>query len=260
MKQRMVQVATEDGAMKTFVTHPEEGGPHPPVIIFMDIWGVREELYEIARRVATVGYYCAVPDLYWRQGEVLNQFRDGEGRMISLHYLDQARQHRVHAPRDALSDAKVMDDTAALLDFMDQDDAVRPGPVGSIGYCMGGWHVLNAAGHFPERFQASASLHGTRLISERPDSPHLLADRFRGELYCGFGELDHLAPPSMAAELAALLKPCDVDSRIEVHKGVEHGYALPDRDIFDAPAAARDWEIIFAMFDRRLRPERSRQP
>lgn len=255
MKESTVELRTQDGVMRTFVTHPEEGGPFPPVVLYMDIWGLRAELYDIARRLAAEGFACILPDLYYRLGDgVHTGFRDADGRMISLHRLDPERERQVHAPRATLTGAMVMADTASLLSLIDADDAMRPGPVGSIGWCMGGWLVLAAAGHYPERFQAGASLHGTRLISEAPDSPHLLAAKFRGELYGGFGALDHLSPPAMAAALARLLEPCAVDFRHIVHDGAEHGYALPDRDIYDSRAAARDWEMIHAMFRRRLRP------
>jgi carboxymethylenebutenolidase len=119
---------------------------------------------------------------------------------------------------------------------------------------MGGRHVLCAAGHFPERMSAGASLHGTSLISDAPDSPHHLAKEFRGELYCGFAEMDPYAPLSMVKELEALLRPCPVDYRYAIHEGAQHGYALPDRDIFDPHGAARDWEQIFAMFHRQIPP------
>jgi carboxymethylenebutenolidase len=99
---------------------------------------------------------------------------------------------------------------------------------------------------------ASASLHGTSLISDAPDSPHRLAGRLRGELYCGFAETDPYAPLSMVKELGELLRPCPVTYRHAVHEGAVHGYALPNRDIFHARAAARDWEMIFAMFHRRI--------
>ena len=251
MKEQTVDVLTQDGIMKTFVTHPEEGGSFPPIVLFMDIWGLRAELYDIARRLAAEGFACILPDLYYRQGEgAHNEFRDEHGRMISLHRLDEAREKQVHELRHKVTGAQMMEDTGHLLTLIDEHAAMRAGPVGSIGWCMGGWLALAAAGHYPDRFQAGASLHGTRLISDTPDSPHLLADRFRGELYCGFGELDHLSPPPMAEELATLLEPCAVDYRWSMHKGVEHGYALPDRDIYDSRAAARDWEMIHAMFRR----------
>jgi carboxymethylenebutenolidase len=119
---------------------------------------------------------------------------------------------------------------------------------------MGGRHVLCAAGTYPEHFIASASLHGTSLISERDDSPHRLAEKFRGELYCGFGEHDPYTPPSLVQELEALCKPCPVHYRFMVHAGAEHGYALPERDVYHKPAATRDWERIFAMLQRQLPP------
>src|SRR6059036_1944633 len=78
MRERLLAIETPSGRMETFVTHPEQDGPFPPVIIYMDIWGVREELFEIARRVGTVGYYCLVPDLYYRQGKVRHEFRRAE--------------------------------------------------------------------------------------------------------------------------------------------------------------------------------------
>jgi carboxymethylenebutenolidase len=126
--------------------------------------------------------------------------------------------------------------------------------VRSIGYCMGGRHVLCAAGTYPEHFIASASLHGTALISDRDDSPHRLVDKFRGELYCGFAEHDPSAPLAMVQELEELLKPCPVHYRFTVHTGAEHSYALSDRDIHDKRAATRDWELIFAMFHRQIPP------
>ena len=82
MHEQVLEIETPSGRMETFVTHPEEDGPFPPVIIYMDIWGVREELFEIARRVGTVGYYCLVPDFYYRQGRVRHEFRDAQNRMI----------------------------------------------------------------------------------------------------------------------------------------------------------------------------------
>ena len=73
-------------------------------------------------------------------------------------------------------------------------------------------------------------------------------------MYCGFAEFDHYAPLPMVEELGALLKPCQVKYTRAIHKGAEHGYALPDRDIFDKKAAERDWELIFAMFHRQIPP------
>src|SRR6267142_2488160 len=138
MRERFLAIETPSGRMETFVTHPEQDGPFPPVVIYMDIWGVREELFEIARRVATVGYYCMVPDFYYRQGMVRSTFVNDKGERISLSRLSKEDQAKVLAPASKLSDAMVVADSGAILAFLrDGGEPVKPGAVGSIGYCMG---------------------------------------------------------------------------------------------------------------------------
>jgi carboxymethylenebutenolidase len=254
MRERFVEIKTAHGIMEAFVTHPEEHGPFPAVLIYMDIWGVREELYDIARRVGTVGYYCMVPDFYYRAGKRIHfEFRDAQNRTISINRLDEQKLREIQA-RPKLTNTMVMEDTGAILEFLKAAELVKRGGVGTIGFCMGGRYVMCAAGNYPESFIASASLHGTSLISDRDDSPHLLAAKLRGELYCGFAEHDSHAPLPMVRELEKLLELCQVNFRFTVHPGAEHGYALPDRDIHDKQATARDWEMIFAMFHRQLPP------
>jgi carboxymethylenebutenolidase len=252
MREKTIDIRTSDGRMETFIAHPEEGGPFAPVVVYMDVWGLREELCDIARKIAVVGYYVLLPDLYYRQGRVRHQWRDADGHMISMHNLDPERQAQVRAPLQKLSDAMVVSDSGAILAFIDRDEPVRHEPVGSIGYCMGGRHVICVSAAYPERFVAAASLHGTLLVTDREGSPHQLAAKLRGELYCGFAEKDPNATPPIRAALAEAFAGCPVDYRFALHAGAEHGYALPDRDIHDKHATNRDWELIFAMFRRRL--------
>ncbi len=258
MKERCINIPTVSGEIGTFITHPSEHGPFPVVIVYMDVWGVREELFDIARRIATVGYYCMVPDFYYRQGKIRNEFRNENRQMISLDRLDEQKQEVVRAPLRQLTDAMVVDDTASILDFLDQGEPVRPGATGCIGYCMGGRHVFRVAGQFPQRFKASASLHGSSLVTHANDSPHRLADKFRGELYCGYAAKDRNATTSTIKALDEALSACAVNYSYEVHQGAQHGYALPDRDVYDRLAANRDWELIFSMFRRQIPPNTGR--
>jgi carboxymethylenebutenolidase len=147
----------------------------------------------------------------------------------------------------------VVEDPASLLEFLDHGESVRAGPMGCIGYCMGGRHVFRAAANFPERFRACASLHGTDLVTNRADSPHLSVKNAQGDLYCGFGEKDRFTPASTINAIENALRHCKANFAYEVHMGADHGYALPDRDVYDKRAANRDWELIFQMFQRRLR-------
>jgi carboxymethylenebutenolidase len=252
MIEKMVEVQTADGRMDAFVAHPEEGGPFPSVFVLMDIWGLREELFDIARRVASVGYHCILPNFWYRRGRVRFEYRNDKGQMRSMTDLPPEAQKEIRANMTQLTDPMAMTDIRAVLNFL-QSEPARNGPKGTVGYCLGGRLSLCAAGVFPDEFRANASMHGTHLVNDTPESPHRMVDKFRGEIYCGFAEKDQLAPPETIATLDRLMKDRgNVRYRAIVHPGTVHGYSLPDRDIFHKPSHTRDWEHIFPMYRRVL--------
>ena len=238
--------------MDAYAAHPDDGKAHPLVVIFMDIWGLREELFGIARRVAAEGYYCVVPNLFYREGKFRYAPRDAEGRTLSFVKLPQDIQQGMRVRADRLNRATLRVDVAAILAFCKHAPASVQA-AGSIGYCMGGREAFFAAQEFPDCFRATASLHGSRLAIAADDSPHRLTHKMRGEVYCGFAEFDQGAPPDVIRALEqALGGVAGLRFTTRVHPGAHHGYALPDRDIHDHQAAEQDWADIFAMFRRQL--------
>jgi carboxymethylenebutenolidase len=236
-----VDVETRDGRMNTFVARPEEGGPFPPVLFYMDAPGKREELHDMARRIASVGYYVTLPNLYYR--------RTREFRMER----DEAGMKRMFELMSHLSNTLVVQDTEALLRWVDAQPDVRPGPAGAVGYCMSGPFVVAAAAHFP-RFAAAASIYGARLITDAPDSAHLLAPRIEGEIYFACAETDRWAPKEQIEEMDRILSKAGVDYRIEWYPGAEHGFAFPQRQgVYHKPSAERHWERLFALLERKLK-------
>jgi carboxymethylenebutenolidase len=238
-----VGIKTRDGEMNAFVTHPEEGGPFPPVFFYMDAPGKREELHDMARRIATVGYYVVLPNLYYRSV-----------REFALLNRDEAGMKRMFELMSSLTNTKVAEDTESLLAFADREPQVRRGPVGVVGYCMSGPFVCAAAARFPERIAAAASIYGARLITDAPDSAHLCLGKIRGEIYFACAETDRWAPKEQIDELGRILASAGVRHRIEWYPGAEHGFAFPQRTgIYHKPSAERHWERLFALFDRNLR-------
>jgi len=231
MIEETVDITTADGPMETFLCHPERGGPSPAVCFLMDAHGIREELRDMARRLVTVGYYGLLPDLYHRAG------RDtifGPGVME-----EGSPEHtRMHAVRVTMTIPPVMRDVAALLAFVDRQDAVALGPVGRHGYCMSGPYALAAAARYPDRI-AAASFYGTWLVSEAGESPHRSLSKVKGELYITCAEYDALAPLPMVEELQGLFKQAGVAGEIEVYPGVHHGFAFPQRWCYDKPGGRR---------------------
>lgn len=243
MIETTVDIATPDGAMPTFITHPELGGPHPAVILYMDAPGIREELRDFARRMATVGYYVLLPNLYYRDGGP--SFPVGPARK-------EADAKAMFALMDALSNARIVSDTGPLMAHADADPAAKTGAMGCIGYCMSGQYVLTVAGTFPERFKAMASLHGVKLLTGEADSPHKLIGNLQGEQYFGFAEEDPWAPLETVAKLKQMLEDQGANCLLEIHPGTEHGFVFPERAMYHKAEAERNWERVFALFRRQL--------
>ncbi|WP_421998869.1 dienelactone hydrolase family protein [Reyranella sp.] len=245
MIEKTVDVATRDGAIETFVCHPERGGPCPPVLFLMDAPGIREELHDMARRLATVGYYVLLPNLYYRAG------RDTKyGPDVLKH--GSAEHARMREVRTKMTIPPVMDDVAALIAYADAQPESKTGPVGVHGYCMSGPYALAAAARYPDRIAAAASFYGTWLVSDAVESPHLTLAKARGELYISCAEHDDLAPPDMVQELKALFDKSGNPGELEIHPGVHHGFAFPQRWCYDKAAAERHWERLIALYRRRL--------
>ena len=107
---------------------------------------------------------------------------------------------------NSLTNQSVNDDTGGLLAFLDAQDKAKPGPVGCVGYCMSGHYITSAAAFFPHRIAAAASLYGVGIITDKEDSPHLLLDRVKGELYYAFAETDRSVPPHIPGDSRACWK------------------------------------------------------
>eukprot|EP01031_Cornospumella_fuschlensis_P016928 gene16928-20698_t len=145
-----------------------------------------------------------------------------------------------------------MSDVAAMLAFLDTQPAVKPGAVGTHGYCMSGPYALAAAARFPGRIAAAASIYGTWLVSDAEESPHLTLGQGSAERYICCAEHDELAPLPMVAELQALFDASGAPGELEIHPGVHHGFAFPERWCFDKPAAERHWERLISLYRRNL--------
>lgn len=245
MIEQSVDIATKDGATTTFIVHPERDGPHPVVVFFMDAPAIREELRDMARRIAAVGYYVMLPNLYYRHGVM---------EMADLPPLaEAAARERMFGFMNSLSIPLVMDDADALLEFASRDPAAGAGPVGAVGYCMSGQYAINLAARWPQRVGAAASIYGVRLVTDEADSPHLAAAKARGELYFACAEHDSYAPLEMVEALDQSIKTRGLNAEVELYQGVHHGFAFPQRAVYDKAAAERHWERLFALFRRNLR-------
>jgi carboxymethylenebutenolidase len=242
MIDQQIEIPTKDGHTTTFITHPERGGPFPVIIFYMDAPAIREELRDMARRLGTSGYYVMLPNLYYRAA------------VMELGPLptdpEAPERKRMFALMNSINIPLVMEDTTALLAYADKQPAANAKIVGTVGYCMSGRYAVNAATHFPDRVRAAASIYGTHLATEQPDSPHLAASKTRAELYFGCAETDIYAPQEIIDKVTASMKGANAE--VEIYPGTHHGFAFPKRPVYDRDAAERHWERLLALYRHNL--------
>ena len=243
MIEQTLDIATKDGAIETFICRPDRG-THPAVLFLMDAPGIREELRDMARRLAAVGYYVMLPNLYYRAG------RDTIYGPDVL--VPGPERERMRAVRTKMTIPPVMEDIAIMMAFVDGKHEVKKGPVGVHGYCMSGPYALAAAARYPDRVKAAASFYGTWLVSDAVESPHLNLGKIKGEVHIACAEHDELAPLPMVAELRRLFEAAGSPGELEMYPHVHHGFAFPQRKIYDRAAAERHWERLIALYRRKL--------
>ena len=242
MIEHHLNIPTADGAMNTFVVHPEEGGPFPVVLFYMDAPGKREELHDMARRIAAVGYCVVLPNLYYR-----------ESADFWLSERTAPAMARMFALMGSLDATTTVCDTQALLTYVDALPVADGSRIAAVGYCMSGPFVVWAAARFPDRFRCIASIHGANMATDKPDSPHRVVEQLRCESYFACAEIDKWAPPADIEALRVGLQASGEPHRIEWYAGAEHGFVFPLRaGIYNPAAAERHWERLFSLFARTL--------
>jgi carboxymethylenebutenolidase len=244
MIDQQIEIPTRDGTTTTFISHPERGGPFPVIIFYMDAPAIREELRDMARRLATSGYYVMLPNMYYRSG------------VMELGPIppdpEAPERKRMFEHMNSIDIPMVMEDTRALLAFAGTQPAANAKIVGAVGYCMSGRYAVNAATHFPDRVKAAASIYGTKLATDQPDSPHLAGKKTKAELYFGCAEIDIYAPQEIIDQITASMKGANAE--VEVYPGTHHGFAFPKRPVYHRDAAERHWERLLALYRRNLAP------
>jgi carboxymethylenebutenolidase len=248
MHKTMVDVRTEDGVADSYLVLPDGAGPHPGVLMYMDAFGLRPRLEEMADRVAERGYAVLAPNILYRGG------RAPQIDVAGLHDPEVRGKafEKVFPMVLALDTAAITRDTRTYLDFLHAQDGVDAGPVVIVGYCMGGTNALKAIEAYPDRIKALASFHGGRLASDNADSPHLQVGRITGEAYFGHADNDSSMTAEQISSLEAALAKAGVTYTSEVYEGAPHGFTMSDTAMYNEAGERRHWVNLFALLDRAL--------
>jgi carboxymethylenebutenolidase len=247
MPQQAVDIPTPDGVMDAKLFSPEGQGPWPGVVMISDAGGSRPTYDAMAQRLADAGYVVLLPHVYYRAGRAqLPQLTGGT-------MADETFRKSVMGLLATLTPERLRTDAAAEVGFLAAQPQVKGRGLGVVGYCMGGAVAMRMMAHFPEQVVAAASYHGGFLATDDANSPHLLADKLKGELYFGHADQDAFMDAQAIARLDEALTQAGVRYTAELYTGAHHGYAVQGSPAFSQPAADKHWRTMLELFGRTLR-------
>ena len=244
MTGRSISITTADGICPASLFAPSGKPSGAAIIRYMDAFGPRPAMDEMAARLAGQGHAVLVPDLFYRFGaygpfDAKTAFSNAETGQFLRRMIAETTQ------------AMTMADTGHFLDALSKEGYA--GKISTVGYCMGGGRALNAAAAHPDRIVASASLHGGNLASDAPDSPAANAAKIKARVYVGVAGVDGSFPPDQSARFAQAFREAEVDHLVENYVGMKHGWCVPDHSVYDEAGAERHWKRLGTLFDETLR-------
>ena len=237
-----IEVPTPDGVADSYFVHPTTGA-HAGVLIWPDAFGLRPAKRQMARRLAESGYSVLVVNQYYRsqRAPIVGSTDFGAERdtLMPLMGTLNADTH--------------MRDARAFVSFLDGQSSVDVNrKVGTMGYCMGGPITMRTAAAVPDRIGAGASFHGGGLVTDQPNSPHLLVPQMQAHYLFAIAENDDQNQPEAKDVLRDAFEQAGLPAEIEVYDGALHGWCPPDTQVYDEPQAERAWSRLLALFERAL--------
>ena len=248
-----VEIKTPDGTCDAAFIHPKSGS-HAGVLVWPDAFGLRPATRDIGKRLAAAGYSVLVPNPFYRVSKA--PFTDASGFDFQ-NQADMAKLRPLMASVNAPGNAEK--DAAAYVAFLDaQKEVDKAKKIGTQGYCMGGPLVMKTAAALPDRVGAGASFHGGGLVTDGPDSPHLLAPKIKARMYFGIASNDDARQPDAKDKLREAFAAAKVPAEIEVYAGALHGWCMPDMPtqngapIYNKADAERAWGKLLALYKTAL--------
>jgi len=240
-----VTIKTPDGTADAYFVHPSSGA-HPGVLIWPDILSLRPAFRQMAKRLAESGYSVLVPNPFYRTKKapvvpVGASFADPEIRKTVMGFAATLN------PTTHVTDAK------AFVEFLDSQVSVdKKRKMATTGYCMGGPITMRTAAAFPDRIGAAASFHGGGLVTDKPDSPHLLVPKMKAHYLIAIAENDDQREPKAKDVLREAFAAAKLPAEIEVYAGAMHGWCPPDSAVYNEAQAEKAWSRMLAIFKTAL--------
>jgi carboxymethylenebutenolidase len=247
----LIEIPAADGTAEALIARPSTGeGPFPGVILYMDAFGLRPRIQDMAQRIADWGYVVLAPNVFYREGTAAELAPVGD---MSTQEGREAAGAAAFPRVGRLTSDKAVPDIDAWLGALRGLDGVAPGPVGVTGYCMGARLAVRTATAHPEAVAACGGFHGGGLATDEPDSPHLGLGKSRARFVFGHADHDRSMAPDAVARLGQALNAAGLNASNEVYAGAPHGYSMADTSAFHPEATERHFRELRELLDGTLK-------
>jgi carboxymethylenebutenolidase len=237
-----VTVKTPDGEADAVLFHPATGR-HPAVLIWTDVFGLRPVFRDMGRRLAAQGYVVLVPNPFYRSMKAVTE-PDYSAPDVRKKYFPMMA---------TLTAETTMRDAPAFIAFLDaQPQTDTKKKAGVQGYCMGGPLTFRTAAAVPERIGGAGTFHGAALVTDQPESPHLLVPKTKAQFYCGVATNDDSAEPEAKDKLKAAFAAVNRPATVEVYDGCNHGWCVKGSAVYNEAGAEKAWAELSALYKRTL--------
>ena len=255
VESREVEIKTPDGTSDAaFFFQP--GKTLPGVLLWCDAFGLRPWTREMGKRLAASGYSVLVPNPFYRTDRA-PQYTD----VHSFNFGNPDDRQKLFAHMGTLNQpGNPEKDATAYVAWLDaQKEVSRTSKIGTQGYCMGGPLIMRTAAALPERIGAAASFHGGGLVTDKPESPHLLIPKIKAQLYIGIAANDDAKEPDAKVKLREAFDAAHVKAEIEVYPDSVHGWCMKDmpnqengKPGYNEVDAERAWAKLLALYKSTL--------
>jgi carboxymethylenebutenolidase len=240
-----VDIKSPDGTCDAYFVHPAKG-KYPGVLMYPDIFGLRPAFRQMGRRLAESGYAVLVVNPFYRKQRAPTAPEHAD-------FDDPATRTALMALAGSLDADTAVIDAKAFVGWLDAQAAVdRKRKLGTLGYCMSGPMTLRAAAALPERIGAGASFHGGGLVTDKPDSAHLLVPRIKAHYLFAIAANDDQRQPQAKDALRAAFAKSGVPAEIEVYADTQHGWCPIDSRVYNHDQAEKAWARLLALFKSAL--------
>ena len=236
-----VDIKTPDGTADAYFVHPTKGS-HAGVLVWPDIFGLRPAFRQMGKRLAESGYSVLVVNPFYRikRAPTAPEHADFDDPATRTALMDLAK---------TLSPATTQTDAKTFVAWLDgQPSVTRSRKMATTGYCMGGPLTMRTAAAVPERIGAGASFHGGGLVTDKPDSPHLLIPKMRAHWLIAIAENDDKRQPEAKDVLRKAFAEAGLPAEIEVYAGTLHGWCPPDSKVYNHEQAEKAWSRMLVLF------------